>query len=67
MLKLQQRFRSKAHNPFAESVNNIELSSNDDESLQVFDGISSNSYSTSREKMCQTKLLQYLKIKIQND
>ena len=37
MLKLQQRFKSKAHNVYTEEINEIALSSKDDKRLQTFD------------------------------
>ena len=39
ILKLQQRFKSEAHNVYTEEINNIALSSNDDKRLQTVNGI----------------------------
>ena len=39
ILKLQQRFKSEAHNIYTEEINKIALSSNDDKRLQSYDRI----------------------------
>ena len=39
ILKLQQRFKSEAHNVYTEEINKITLSSNDDKRLQTVNGI----------------------------
>ena len=44
ILKLQQSFKSEAHNVYTEEVNKIALSSNDDERLQAYDLITSYLY-----------------------
>ena len=44
ILKSQQRFKSERHNVYAEEVNKIALSSNDDKRLQPFDGITTYLY-----------------------
>ena len=54
ILKLQQRFKSEAHNVYTEEINKIALSSNDDKSLQNFDGITSYSYGARVGKVCET-------------
>ena len=41
MSKSQQRFNSEANNGFTETINKIEISSNDDKRLQTFDRITS--------------------------
>ena len=41
ILKLQQRFKSEAHNLYTEENNKIVLSSNDDKRLQTLDRITS--------------------------
>ena len=41
ILKLQQRFKSEAHNVFTEEIDKIALSSNDNKSLATSDGITS--------------------------
>ena len=55
--KLQQRFKSEAHNVSTEEINNIAQSCNDDKRLQTFDGITSYLYDTSVEKVCKTEIL----------
>ena len=57
ILKLQQRFKSEAHNVYTEKVNKIALSSNDDKRLQTFDRIASYPYGTSVGKVCKTEML----------
>ena len=57
ILKLQQRFKSKAHNVYTEEINKIALSSNDDKRLQTFDRIASYPYGTSAGKICKAELL----------
>ena len=37
ILKTQQRFKSEEHNAFAEEINKIDLSSNDDKRMQSID------------------------------
>ena len=39
LLKTQQRFRIEGHNVFAEEINKIALSSNDDKRIQSIDSI----------------------------
>ena len=41
ILKPQQRFKSEIHDVYAEDVNRIALSNNDDERLQTYDRITS--------------------------
>ena len=41
ILKPPQRFKSEIHDVYAEDVNKIALSSNDDERLQTYDRITS--------------------------
>ena len=64
ILKLQQRFKSKAHNLFTEEIKKIALSCNDDKRLQTFDRISSYSYGANPGKACERELLEYLNIKL---
>ena len=47
ILRSQQRFKSDHHNVFTEELNKITISSNDDETLQDFDGITTHAYGTS--------------------
>ena len=63
VLKSQQRFKSKRHNVYAEEINKIALSSNDDKKLQTFDRITSYPYGTSSGKVCKTELLSKVNIK----
>ena len=44
ILKLQQRFKSEAHNVYTEEINKIALSRDDDERLQTYGRITSYSY-----------------------
>ena len=63
ILKLQQRFKSEAHNEYTEEINNVGLSCNYDKRLQPFDRITSYPFGTRVGKVCTTKLLKYLSIK----
>ena len=47
ILRSQQRFKSDHHNVFTEELNKITISSNDHETLQDFDGITTHAYGTS--------------------
>ena len=55
--KLQQRFKSEAHNLYTEEINKIALSSNDDKRLQTFDRITSYPYGTSTGKVFKIEIL----------
>ena len=57
ILKLQQRFKSEAHNVYTEEINKIALSSNDDKRLQTFDRITSYPHGASAGKVYKTELL----------
>ena len=57
ILKLQQRFKSEAHNVHTGEVNKIARSSNDYKRLQTFDRITSYPYRASAGKVCKTELL----------
>ena len=63
ILKLQQRFQSKAHNVYTEKISKMVFSSNNDKSLQTFDKITSYPYDASLGKVCQTELPEYLNTK----
>ena len=63
ILKVQQRFKCERHNVYTEEVNNIALSSNDDERLQTYDRITSYPYGRSAGKVCKTEILSKLNIK----
>ena len=53
MSKLQQRFKSEAHNVYKEEINKIELSSSHDKRLQKFDRITSYLYDTNAGKYAE--------------
>ena len=57
MLKLQQRFKSEAHNVYTKEINEIARSSNDDKRLQTFDRITACSYGANDFKVCESKML----------
>ena len=63
IIKSQQRFKSEKHDVYAEEVNKIALSNNDDKSLQNFDRITSYPYGTIAGKVCKTELLSKVNIK----
>ena len=62
MLQSQQRFKSEAHNVYAEDMNKILRSSNDDKKLQTYDRITSYPYATSAGKLCKTEMLSKVNI-----
>ena len=53
----QQRFKSYNHNVYREEVNKIALSSNDDKTPQIFDGIITYPNGTNAFKLCKSELL----------
>ena len=53
----QERFKSYNHDVYAEEVNKIALSSNDDKRLQTFDRITTYPYGTNVFKICETEML----------
>ena len=61
ILKSQQRFRSYDHNVYAEEVNKIALSSNDDKRLQTFDRITTYPYGMNVFKVCESEMMVKLK------
>ena len=63
ILKSQQTFKIEAHSVYAEEINKIVQSCNDDKRLQIFDRITSYTYGTNAGKLCKTKLLKHVKIK----
>ena len=63
ILKSQQTFKIEAHSVYAEEINKIVQSYNDDKRLQIFDRITSYTYGTNAGKLCKTKLLKHVKIK----
>ena len=62
ILKLQQRFKSKADNVYTEEINKITLSSNDDKRLRTDNRITSYLYGTSARKVCKTEMLSKVNI-----
>ena len=57
ILKSQLRFKSDHHDVYREEVNKIALSSNDDERLQTFDGVTTYPYGTNAFKVCESEML----------
>ena len=57
ILKSQQRFKSDHRKMYAEEVNKIVLSSNDDKGLRTFDGIETYPYETNAFKVCKSNFV----------
>ena len=57
ILQPQQRFKSDCHNVYAEQINKIALSSNDDKRLQTFDRITIFPHGTNAFKMCESEMM----------
>ena len=57
MLKLQQRFKSKAHCVYTEEINMTALSSNNDKRLQTFDRITIYPYGSNAFKVWESEML----------
>ena len=57
ILKSQQRFKSDHHKVYAEEVNKIALSSNDDKRLQTFDKITSLPYGINAFNVCESEIM----------
>ena len=57
IVKSQQRFRRIHHRVYAEEVNKITLSSNDDKRIQTFDTVTRLSYGTNVFKVCESEML----------
>ena len=57
VLKSQQRFKNDCHNVYAEQINKIALSNNDDKRLQTFDKITTYSYRTNAFKVSESEML----------
>ena len=55
--RLQEIFRSYNHDVYAEEVNNIALSINDDKRIQTFDGIEIYPYGINAFKVCECEML----------
>ena len=57
ILKSQIRFKSDCHNVCTEQINDIELSSNDDKRLEIFEKITTYPYRTNAFKVCESQML----------
>ena len=53
----QRRFKSDHHNLYAEEVNKMAPSSNDDKRLQTFDRVTTYLYGTNACKVCESEML----------
>ena len=51
-MKIQNRFKSERRNVFAEEINKIALSSNDDKRMLSIDSIETYAYGTSTDLVC---------------
>ena len=60
-IRSQIRFRTDHHWVFTEEVNKITISSNDDETLQTFDRITTYPYGTPAVKVCESEMLAKIK------
>ena len=59
--KSQLRFKSDPHNVYTEEINKIAVSSNDDNRLQTFDGITTYPIRTNAFKVCESEMLAKIK------
>ena len=59
--KSQLRFKSDPHNVYTEEINKIAISSNDDNRLQTFDGITTYPIGTNTFKVCESEMLAKIK------
>ena len=57
LLKSQQNFKSDYHEVYAEEINKIALSSNDDKRLQTSDRIKTYPYGANAFKVCESEML----------
>ena len=57
ILKLQQRFKSGAHNVNTEEINKIAWSSDNDKRFRTFDNITWYPYGTNAFKVCESEML----------
>ena len=57
MLKPQQRLKSNCHSVYAEQINKIVPSTNDDKRLQTFDMIATYPYGINAFKVCESEML----------
>ena len=54
----QQRFKRNHHKVYAEEINKIALSSNEDKRLQTSDRIKTYPYGTNAFKVCESEILE---------
>ena len=66
ILKSQQIFKSNYHKVYTEEVNEIALSSNDDNRLQAFDKITTYPYGTNAFKVCESEMMIFRDYSIKN-
>ena len=59
ILKTQQRFRNEKCNVFAEEINKIALSSNDDKRIQSIDSIETCTYRASKNLACRKEEIKF--------
>ena len=57
LIRSQQRFRSDHHKVYAEEVNKIALSSNDDKRIQAFDKVTTYPSDTNVFVVCKNEML----------
>ena len=57
ILKSQQRFKSDCHNVYAEHINKMVLSRNDDKRLQTSGKITTYPYGTNAFNVCKSEML----------
>ena len=63
VLKSQQRFKSERHDVYTKNVNKIELSSNNDKRLLIFNKITTYPYGTSVGRVYKAELLSKVNLK----
>ena len=66
ILKSQQRFKSDHHKVYAEEVNKIARSSNDDKRLQTLDKIETYPYGTNAFKVCESEMMTVTGLFVEN-
>ena len=66
ILKSQQRFKSDHHKVYAEEVNKIARSSNDDKRLQTLDRIETYPYGTNAFKVCKSEMMTVTGLFVEN-
>ena len=62
----QQRFKRNHHKVYAEEINKIALSSNEDKRLQTSDRIKTYPYGTNAFKVCESEILKCKKLILYN-